>query len=238
MNGKRAIVNKNQGVLIVCEGISGSGKSETIVKLSNQLRASGYQVNVLEWNSNPIIRSIAAKIDVWGWLTPNVYSLLQWIGFLIDYFRVMVPLLKKKQVVIADRYVYTGATRDAVNGASKLIGKIIVRFTRKPDWLLFCDTPPQICYERIAIRGKTLFHPNKAISQNDQIPNKDLYYLKQMREAYVGLLEDVKAGRNTHVFVLNGNSKIVELFIEDYIAQKLGVLKGSPVIYPSLGGKL
>jgi dTMP kinase len=142
-----------KGVLIVFEGISGSGKSENIKKICSLLQSKDYRVAVVEWNSNKRIRRVVDFLKNRGKLTCVIYSIFQWISFLIDYYRRILPLLKKGYIVLADRYIYSGFTRDAINGTGNFFSKFIERIARKPDLLFFFNTSPAICYERIKLRG-------------------------------------------------------------------------------------
>jgi dTMP kinase len=218
-NMNEAIQGK-KGVLVVIEGISGSGKSEGITRLSSYLQARGMTTRIVEWNSNKRIRSLVNKLHDRGMLNAFVYSILQWISFLIDLFRVIFPALKQNEIVIADRYVYTGMTRDAVNGAGRFLGRMMQVIAREPDLVLFYDTPPTICYERIKARGKALFHTNKYIHRSADIENKDLYYLKEIHKAYMKLFREMEM--NNNVIYVHEKSLKVNSSVEEFINQKMG----------------
>jgi len=212
-------LNKKKGVLIVFEGLSGSGKSLNAGLLRNQLVSMGYDPVLTEWNSNATIRKFAAWLDSRSLLTSTIYSLLQWIGFLIDYFRVILPALMSQKIVIADRYVYTGLTRDAVNGAWEIPGRVIARFVRKPDHIYFIDTPSAICLERLKARNKKLFHTNRRIRESRLLKNKDLYYLNKMRNAYVRLFADAKGLKIGKVLHVESENNTIDLSIVNQICE-------------------
>ncbi|HEY0828908.1 MAG TPA: thymidylate kinase [Bacilli bacterium] len=215
-------MNTSKGFLLVCEGISGSGKSESITKLSQSLYEAGITTIRVEWNSNHTIRRIVKMLNAIGILTPLVYSLLQWISFLIDYITVIIPSLKKNHIIIADRYIYTAISRDAVNGAGRLIGRLMLRYVRKPDLVLFYNTPPHLCYNRIKTRGKALFHTNKFIRYNKRLKNKDLYYLKKMKKEYIRLFTGLKVKKSTNIIFVNNALMNTNSHVEQYIYQKMG----------------
>lgn len=208
---------KKKGILVAFEGISGSGKSESIRMLYSHLTGKGYRTSVIEWNSNCIIRSIVKKLYGKRILTPTVYSVLQWTGFYIDYFTKFIPLLKKGHIVIADRYFYTALTRDKANGAAILPGKVFKRFARSPDILFFNDTHPGICHERIKARGKALFHTNTAILNNRLLKNRDLYYLKKLRAEYLRLFKTQKKEPGKYMVFINDDRKKIIDFMEEFI---------------------
>lgn len=206
-------------MLIACEGISGSGKSKIVSQLFEQIAAQNEKITIVEWNSNPLIRNIINKLYQLNILSSNIYSLLQWGGFLNDYFRKILPLLKKGYIIIADRYIYTGLTRDAMNRSNRFMGRLISRYILKPDILLFNDTDLEVCYFRIKMRGKPLFHTNQRILQNKVLKNKDLYYLRKMQFQYTKLLNDPNLLGNTNVFIVNRWCDISQL-IEFYMSIK------------------
>ena len=153
-------------------------------------------------------------------LTSKLYSILQWISFFIDYFRKIKPALKKEHIVIADRYVYTALTRDAVNGAGRFLGSVLSRLVRTPDLLIFYDTPPEICLQRIEARGKALFHTNKLIYENRILKNKDLYYLKKLRNEYLKLIETEETRENTNIITVNDDMSYGITAVKQYVYQK------------------
>lgn len=221
MRHDRFVIHPDKGTLIVYEGISGSGKSEGIAMLIKDLTSQGYRVSVTEWNSNRFIRSVTGVLHRCRLLTPSVYSLLQWFSFWIDYGFYMLPKLRRNQIVIADRYIYTGMTRDVVNGAGKTLSRMGRFRVRKPDLVVFFDTPPKTCSERIQSRGKTLFHPGRRTHPDKQSGNQDLLYLKRIREEYVRIFSDKNVLRDTTVLFVQDSSQKVNEVVEAYLSQKL-----------------
>jgi dTMP kinase len=193
------VIHPAAGFLIVYEGISGSGKSEGIRQLKQELAAGGMRADVAEWNSNRTIRSLTVMLDRRGWLTPGLYSFLQWFGFWIDYRRFIAPRLKQGGIVIADRYVYTGLTRDVANGAASLWGRLWMKLVRRPDIVFFYDTPPMTCHHRIQSRGKALFIPGSFVANGEFCPDRELNYLKRMRDEYVRLFASESVSRSTNI---------------------------------------
>jgi len=210
-----------KGVLIACEGISGSGKSESIAKIYNYLSEQN-NVQIVEWNSNEKIRRIIKALCDFKMLTTTIYSILQWISFFIDYFTRILPALNKDDIVIADRYVYTALTRDMANGSSGRLSKYLCTLVRKPDMLFFYDTNCELCYERIITRGKTLFHTNKYIKRNRLLKNKNLYYLKKLRREYSKVLRNSNLLSHTNVVIVKSNAVNVIEKLDQYIESKYG----------------
>lgn len=208
------------GMLIVFEGISGCGKSESVVALEKYLADNGYKSHVIEWNSNKVVRKITKAMDSGNLLTPCTYSFLQWISFIIDYFFKIVPLLKKNYILIADRYIYTGLTRDCVNGAGGAIGRFLHRLVIKPAIVFFLDVNPEVCDERIKKRGKDLFHTNKLIRDSKLLKNKELYYLTKLRREYLLLFNSKQVKNETNIITVNEDANTVVKCVNDYISGK------------------
>jgi len=214
------IAKRNPGILIACEGISGSGKSKTINDLNQLFIKYGFNVKIIEWNSNRIIRKLVVDIlERSGLLTPQIYSFFQWVSFLIDYYFQTKPYLKKNYVVVADRYIYTALTRNKVNGTGDFWDNILYSFVRKPDILLYHNTLPKVCYERIKERGKSLFHTNKRIKSSKLLKNKDLYYLKKLEREYKRLLSDAKIINDTNIYYSDGSFEELQAIIVKYIME-------------------
>ncbi|GIQ67225.1 thymidylate kinase [Xylanibacillus composti] len=214
-------LNKHNGVLIVVEGISGSGKSVGIRTLLNDLHGAGVPVVSYEWNAIPFLRKLTARIDRLGLLGTNMFSVLQWVGFLYDYFTIIRPHLKNRRVIVADRYFYTGLTRDAANGAWRWPGRFICRWLRQPDWLFYCETDAAVCYERIQQRGKPLFHKNKRILRDTSGRNKDFMYLELMHREYADMLKEIAKGTVNVVTIGKLPPSLSDSLVQ-YIYLKLG----------------
>lgn len=188
-----------KGLLIVYEGISGSGKSAGIREMERKLAAEQLTVTIVEWNTNPGVRFLVQLFDRMRLMTPGLYSMLQWIGFALSLFSTIAPALKRGHIVIADRYIYTGMARDAANGAAEWIGRPWHRMAPSPDLVFFCETPPGVCYERILARGKRLYHPTPGWLSG---PDQELKYLEQMRLCYLQIFGRLAADSGLSVQVL------------------------------------
>lgn len=226
MNINISSKSRSKGALIAFEGISGAGKSHVICEVYNFYRNRNQKAAIVEWNSNSLIRKIMKLFNKANILTKEVYSFLQWISFLIDYFTVILPLLRKDYYVIADRYIYTGLTRDVVNGAKFRLGQLISLFVRQPDYIYFIDTPPDVCLERIEKRGKPLFHTNKRILRSKLLQNRTLYYLKKLRREYIKLFKDLKEKANIKIIFMDNSSVLVESNIDEVKVNKPFFMKG------------
>jgi dTMP kinase len=219
LNNENFYVNKHKGILIAFEGISGCGKSEGVESLSRYLLSVGYKTKVIEWNSNKVIRKIVQKIHSVKMLTSLLYSIFQWTSFILDYFIKITPLLKKDYIVITDRYVYTGRTRDIANGAGRVIGNIVHRFIRKPDLIFFYDVDLQVCYERIEKRGKELFYPNNRNQSHEVEKNKNLAYLLKIQQEYLHLFQSPVLTKETNIIHLSGSDDLAKMHCRKHVKE-------------------
>ncbi len=148
------IKNKNTlkndfGILIVVEGIDGSGKSTQIHLLDKWLRSKGYNVFFTEWNSSESVKEITSKGKKKARLTPTTFSLLHATDFADRYERNIYPLLRAGYIVLADRYIYTALARDIVRGCDKRWVEKIYGYAVKPDLAFYFRVPIEIAVNRI-----------------------------------------------------------------------------------------
>jgi len=150
------IVSKNKdsdrrdfGILIVVEGIDGSGKSTQVHLLDRWLRSKGYNVFFTEWNSSTSVKGITSKGKKKAILTPTTFSLLHATDFADRYERNIYPLLRAGYIVLADRYIYTALARDIVRGCNKKWVESIYDYAIKPNITFYYQVPIDIAVNRI-----------------------------------------------------------------------------------------
>jgi dTMP kinase len=139
------------GVLIVVEGIDGSGKSTQLHLLDKWLRSKGLLVFTTEWNSSEVVKEITSKGKKKALLTPTTFSLLHATDFADRYERNIAPLLRAGYIVLADRYVYTAFARDVVRGCSPHWVRKVYGFATKPDIVFYFQVPIDIAINRILV---------------------------------------------------------------------------------------
>jgi dTMP kinase len=139
------------GVLIVVEGIDGSGKSTQLHLLDKWLRSKGLLVFTTEWNSSEVVKEITSKGKKKALLTPTTFSLLHATDFADRYERNIAPLLRAGYIVLADRYVYTAFARDVVRGCSPHWVRKVYGFATKPDITFYFQVAIDIAINRILV---------------------------------------------------------------------------------------
>ncbi len=141
--------NQHPGVLIVVEGIDGSGKSTQLRLLHKWLQSEGYGVFFSEWNSSPLVKGTTKLGKKRRSLTPTTFSLIHATDFADRTEHQIVPALKAGAIVLADRYIYTAFARDVARGVSRKWVRNLYSFCVKPDIALYFRVPLEVSLDRI-----------------------------------------------------------------------------------------
>lgn len=151
--------NPYPGVLIVVEGIDGSGKSTQLSLLRRHLEGEEYLVSFTEWNSSELVKETMDQAKEEDLLTPSTFSLLHAVDFAERYAYRILPALKAGMVVLADRYVYTAFGRDGARGVDPEWLRNLYRFAVPPDLGLYFDVPVDTALERLLSgRSRIKYH--------------------------------------------------------------------------------
>lgn len=149
----------HRGLLIIVEGIDGSGKSTQIDLLHKWLVAQDYMVVFSEWNSSPLVKRTTRRGKKLELLSPISFSLIHAADFASRIYLQIVPALEAGAIVLADRYVYTAFARDSVRGVSRSWIRGLYSFAPKPDIAFYFDVPLDEAVRRImAGRPKLKFY--------------------------------------------------------------------------------
>jgi dTMP kinase len=157
-NDPNNVKSDESGVLIVVEGIDGSGKSTQIHLVDKWLNSKGYDVFFTEWNSSETVREITSKGKKKARLTPMTFSLLHSTDFADRYEKNIYPLLRAGYIVLADRYIYTALARDTVRGCDKTWVRNMYSYARKPDLTFYFRVPIETAVNRIISGRPKLKH--------------------------------------------------------------------------------
>ena len=132
------------GTLIVIEGGDRSGRSTQVELLVQWLQRRGSDVVKTDWNTSPHISKAIHKAKVEGSLRPITFSLFYAADFADRVANVIVPALRRGEVVVADRYVYTAFARDVARGANRDWLRTLYRFAPAPDVVFYLRVPPEV----------------------------------------------------------------------------------------------
>jgi dTMP kinase len=145
-----------KGVLIVFEGIDGSGKSTQAEILLKRLQEEDLDVVYFrEPSKGKWGRKIKKKA-----LHPDSLTPEEELDFFLKDRRENVeknlkPALEKKKVVILDRYYYSTIAYQGAKGIDEeLIARMNEEFVVEPDLVFIFDIDPQKALERIENRKK------------------------------------------------------------------------------------
>ena len=125
------------GMLIVVEGIDGSGKSTQLDLMRSWLIQEGYDVFFTEWNSSRLVKETTKRGKKRQILTPTTFSLIHCTDFSDRLERTIVPPLQAGMIVLADRYVFTAFCRDVARGVDPQWVRDLYGFAVRPDIPLY-----------------------------------------------------------------------------------------------------
>jgi dTMP kinase len=148
-NGKQSVESGQPGILIVVEGIDGSGKSTQIHLLHRWLISEGYRVFFSEWNSSNLVKGTTKLGKKRKMLTPTTFSLIHATDFADRAEHQITPALKAGAIVLADRYAYTAFARDVARGVPRKWVRNLYSFARKPDIAFYFRVPLEVSLDRI-----------------------------------------------------------------------------------------
>ena len=185
--------NENEnGILIVVEGVDGSGKSTQIHLIDRWLRSKKYDVFFTEWNSSETVREITSKGKKKARLTPMTFSLLHSTDFADRYEKNIYPLLRAGYIVLADRYIYTALARDTVRGCDRTWVKNMYSYARKPDLTFYFRVPIETAVNRIISGRPKLKHYEAGMDLGLSKDEYESYRIFQGRivEEYESMVDD------------------------------------------------
>lgn len=149
MNFGQAPAEHAPGVLIVVEGIDGSGKSTQIHLLHRWLVSEGHKVFFSEWNSSQLVKGTTRLGKKRKTLTPTTFSLIHSTDFADRTEHQIIPALKAGAIVLADRYVFTAFARDVARGVSPKWVRNLYDFSVRPDIAFYFRVPLEVSLQRI-----------------------------------------------------------------------------------------
>src|SRR5438128_2759049 len=132
------------GLLIAFEGSDGSGKTTQRKLFKAWLESKGEDVTVTKWNSSPLFKPLIKARKAARLLDPVSFSVLHAADFRHRYETVIEPALRDGKIVISDRYVFTGISRDVARGLSRQWSMNLYGSVRKPDIVFYFSAEAEV----------------------------------------------------------------------------------------------
>jgi dTMP kinase len=105
-----------RGLLVAFEGPDGAGKTTQRKLFKRWLESQGYRVRTSKWTSSRFIRPLIKSRKRSHAVGPEELCLLQAADFRYRLEHDILPALWRGEIVLADRFLFTGLSRDAARG--------------------------------------------------------------------------------------------------------------------------
>ncbi len=182
---------EQRGLLVVIEGIDGSGKSTQISKLLGYLHQNGYAFTATSWSSSKLLGRTIKRSKKKRRLTPVLYFLLHAADMLDRHDAVIVPAMRRNEVVVCDRYVYTGLVRDTLRGIDQEYNRSLYQKILEPDVVFHCKVEPNVAVARLASgKGLSYYGSGLDIGLGHNKESSALAYATKMDELYAQVLPE------------------------------------------------
>ena len=192
------------GKLFVIEGADGSGRSTQISIITEWLERRGYAVvNVGLRRSTLIAKQFTAaqQSKVIGPITLNLFYATDFVDQLEN---VIVPALRARFIVLADRYIFTLMARAIVRGSNPKWVKSLYSLALIPDAIFYLKVKPQLLIERNFQKKATLdyWESGMDIGLSQDMFESFSTYQKSIQKQFLLMKEEY------HFQVINGNRTI------------------------------
>lgn len=130
-----------RGVLLVLEGIDGSGRSTHVRRLEDDLRHAGHGITRTSLGTS-ILAAAPIRASRAGGADPHVTALLDAADLAERADLVIRPALRAGLVVLADRYTPTPIARAVARGVDRAWLEDVFAIVPVPDAVLYLDVEP------------------------------------------------------------------------------------------------
>lgn len=181
--------SRRRGLLVAFEGPDGSGKTTQRKLFKTWLRAAGeYKVVTTKWNSSDLVKPLIKQRKNARALSPEEFSLLHAADFRHRMDQEVLPALWEGQLVIADRFLFTGLARDVARGLDldwvlKLYQPLVW-----PDLVFYFAVSPRTSTERVAAsRIPSFYEAGRDVTQLDDPTESYLQFITRVIREYESL---------------------------------------------------
>ena len=176
------------GLLIAFEGMDGSGKTTQRKLLKAWLDSNGEEVVVSKWNSSPLFKDLVKAKKRARLLDPAGYAVLHAADFRHRFETVIRPALREGKIVLADRYIFTGITRDVARGIDRNRAIKLYSSARKPDLVFYFSASPGVLASRIiAFRDIKFYEAGQDVTSLEDSLESYLHFAPKVMEEYARL---------------------------------------------------
>jgi dTMP kinase len=192
-----------KGLLIVLEGLTGSGKKTHIRNLAEKIKALGKEVTILSFPDydNPIAK-LTKRTD----LDPYTQSLLFAADRQLNQQRIKA-LLEKGSIILCDRYCYSNYAYQSALGVDLNWLMQIEKNVIKPDLAFLIDVPVETSIKRVQQASIEDFTKREILNRLQ----KQREILEKIREKF---LEIARTNKETEWHIIDGTKDINETLDE------------------------
>jgi len=145
-----------KGLILVFEGLDGSGKSTQVNLLAKIFEKIGKEVIISKWNSSEKISDIVKELKNKRDLKPQTWALLEAADLYERIRKDVLPVISKGGVAIFDRYYYTALVRGTIRGLDYGWVEDLYRYIPDPDFIFYFRINPVISMSRVIKRSEKL----------------------------------------------------------------------------------
>lgn len=138
------------GVFIVFEGLDGAGSSTQAELATKYLNGIGIKTFKTKEPTDNLVGGLIRGVLTHQWKISNIGLQLLYAGDRCHHLEnKILPILKRGQTVVCDRYIFSSAAFGSIDCDEKWLLDINEKFIL-PDITFFIDTEPKNCVERIS----------------------------------------------------------------------------------------
>lgn len=189
---KKEAASGKRGLVVVFEGVDGSGKSTQIGMLEEWLESEGYAVTTTSWSTSKILKKALRKAKRKRLVSPMTYSLMNAADFLHRWETVIQPAIRRNEIILCDRYCYTSYVRDGLRGISKKMLDVVYEDIPEPDIVFHCDVDPGVAVSRVLMdKGLSYYGSGLDLGMAPSKEESCLKYTEMMGKEYQKILPKV-----------------------------------------------
>ncbi len=209
------MINDNNGLFIVFEGVDGSGKSTQIKRLANKLKIAKHDIYETFEPSDGVVGTLVrdmlkGKVEI-DQRTIALLFAADRTDHLVNKKNGVADKVENGKTVLCDRYYFSSYAyhsqymdMDWVIKANSINANIL-----KPDLNIFIDVDPEDCFKRLKKR------------QADLELYEKIEVIKKVRQLYFEAFEKLSDKEQVVIIDGSGDEKIVQERIYKQVSLKL-----------------